>query len=58
MDAKKFEQAAAAAGIAAKYINARGQPEAVSAETREKLLAAMAARPTAGSAPLPPVRCC
>lgn len=56
MDAKKFEQAAAAAGIAAKYINARGQPEAVSAETREKLLAAMAARPKAGSAPLPPCK--
>ena len=54
MDLKKLEQAAAAAGIAAKYINARGEPEEVSPDTREKLLAAMAARPKARSAPLPP----
>lgn len=54
MDDKKREQAAEAAGIAARYINARGQPEEVSSGTRDKLLAAMAPRPRAGSAPLPP----
>jgi len=56
MDLKKRDQAAAAAGIASKYINARGQPEAVSAGTREKLLEAMAAVPDRGNAPLPPCR--
>lgn len=54
MDLKKLEQAAAAAGIAANYINARGQPEEVSPETREKLLAAMAPRPEGADVPLPP----
>lgn len=55
MDVKKREQAAAA-GIAESYINARGQPEEVSAGTREKLLAAMKARPRAGNDPLPPCK--
>ncbi|PIJ59812.1 4-alpha-glucanotransferase [Erwinia sp. OLMDLW33] len=56
MDAKKFEQAAAAAGISAKYINAFGQPEAVSRETREKLLAAMSEPLKSEDAPLPPCK--
>lgn len=44
----------AASGIAADYINAHGEPQAVSLLTRQRLLAAM--RPSSGVAtPLPPV---
>ncbi|HBV40297.1 MAG TPA: 4-alpha-glucanotransferase [Erwinia sp.] len=41
MDKKKFEQAAAAAGIAASYINAKGEREEISPDIRQRLLAAM-----------------
>ena len=53
---KQFEQAAAMAGIAAEYINARGKPEAIGHTTREKLLAAMHTLPKPTSAPLPPCK--
>lgn len=44
MDKKKFEQAAAAAGIAAKYTNAKGEHEEIDPAIRQRLLAAMSAK--------------
>ena len=56
MDHQQFEQAAAAAGIAAEYINAKGEPEVISLATRQKLLAAMHEVPKADRVPLPPCK--
>ncbi|MFD1800816.1 4-alpha-glucanotransferase [Mixta tenebrionis] len=56
MDLTQFEQQASAAGIAASYINAKGKPEAIAAETRELLLKAMAFPRAASDAPLPAVK--
>lgn len=53
MDKKKFEQAAAAAGIASKYINAKGEPEAIGRAVRERLLAAMSDVRNAKPGPVP-----
>ncbi len=49
------EQAARAAGIALSYINAKGQPEAISAQTSAQLLAAMGPPGPVKSTPLPAV---
>ncbi len=56
MDRKAFELAAAAAGIATKYINARGESEEISLETRQRLLAAMSEQRKAKPDPLPPCK--
>ncbi|WP_034917635.1 4-alpha-glucanotransferase [Erwinia sp. 9145] len=53
MDKKKFEQMAAAAGIAAKYVNAKGEPEEIGREVRERLLAAMSDLWKAKPGPIP-----
>lgn len=53
MESKKFEQAAAAAGIATKYINARGEPEEIAADIRQRLLAAMSDQRSAKPGPVP-----
>lgn len=56
MDRKHLEKAARAVGIAPDYINAKGEREAIAAETMELLLDAMD-NPTAPPArPLPPVK--
>ncbi|CNJ42061.1 4-alpha-glucanotransferase [Yersinia enterocolitica] len=41
MDRKSLDQAATLAGIAANYINAHGKSQAISAQTKQQLLAAM-----------------
>lgn len=59
MESKRLEQAAAAAGIAASYINAHGKPQAIADQTRQRLLEAMdgAAAPLCGAtAPVPGVK--
>ncbi|MEW5291038.1 4-alpha-glucanotransferase [Erwinia papayae] len=56
MESKKFEQAAAAAGIAAKYINARGETEEIDSAIRQRLLAAMSPAAKGKAAPLPPCK--
>ena len=53
MEKKKFEQAAAAAGIASKYINAKGEPEEIAADIRQRLLAAMSEQRSAKPGPVP-----
>lgn len=53
MNRKKIEEQAAAAGIAAKYVNARGEPEEISLAIRQRLLAAMAPASRKKNAPLP-----
>jgi len=53
MESKQFEQAATAAGIAVDYINAKGEREVISQQTRQKLLVAMNALQPAAPAPLP-----
>lgn len=53
MDKKKFEQEAAAAGIATKYINARGEAEEVSVAIRQRLLAAMSGKHKEKPGPVP-----
>ena len=54
---KGIDQAAAQAGIAADYINAHGQRQAISPETKRKLLAAMdPASLEPSTAPLPQVK--
>ncbi|WP_067699911.1 4-alpha-glucanotransferase [Erwinia sp. ErVv1] len=49
----KFEQASAAAGIAANYINAKGEPEAISQQVRQRLLAAMSEAGRTKPGPIP-----
>ncbi|WP_158781004.1 4-alpha-glucanotransferase [Pantoea sp. BAV 3049] len=56
MDRKKFEREAATAGIASEYINARGQPEEVSVDVRQRLLAAMSDARKAKPGPIPPCK--
>ncbi|ARJ41622.1 4-alpha-glucanotransferase [Pantoea alhagi] len=56
MDLTQLEKDANAAGIAASYINAKGEPEAIGAETRQLLLKAMGFPRAASQAPLPPVK--
>ncbi len=56
MDVKKLEATAAAAGIAASFINARGQPQAIAPETKQRLLAAMTPQAATRDAPLPVVK--
>ncbi|XRY12308.1 4-alpha-glucanotransferase [Franconibacter pulveris 601] len=41
MDSKRLDNAALGAGIAANYINAHGKPQAIGAETKQRLLDAM-----------------
>jgi len=53
MDSKQLNKAATAAGIASSYINAKGQPEAIADETKQRLLAAMGNPKPASAAPLP-----
>ena len=53
LDRKKFEQEAAAAGIASKYINARNEPEEIALEIRQRLLAAMSDQRKAEPGPVP-----
>lgn len=53
MNRKKFEQEAAAAGIASKYINARNEPEEIALEIRQRLLAAMSDQRKAKPGPVP-----
>lgn len=54
---KGIDQVAAQAGIAADYINAHGQRQAISPETKRKLLAAMnPASLQPSTAPLPLVK--
>lgn len=55
MDKKKFEQAAAAAGIAAQYINAKGEQEEISPDIRQRLLAAMSTN-RSKPGPIPPCK--
>ena len=58
MDEKQIDQAATLAGISASFINAHGKQQAISPQTKVKLLAAMGrdqeTPPPAG--PLPPVK--
>ncbi|WP_072927503.1 4-alpha-glucanotransferase [Nissabacter archeti] len=58
MDEKQIDQAATLAGISASFINAHGKQQAISAQTKMKLLTAMGrdeeTSPAAG--PLPPVK--
>ncbi|PJG64347.1 4-alpha-glucanotransferase [Yersinia kristensenii] len=61
MDRKSLDQAATLAGIAANYINAHGKPQAISAQTKQQLLAAMGRTSVppdsqTEKAPLPPVK--
>ncbi|WP_267248664.1 4-alpha-glucanotransferase [Yersinia sp. Marseille-Q5920] len=61
MDRKSLDQAATLAGIAANYINAHGKPQAISAQTKQQLLAAMGRTSVPSDsqtekAPLPPVK--
>lgn len=56
MDRKKFEQAAAAAGIASKYVNARGETEEIDSDIRQRLLAAMSPARAVKPGPLPPCK--
>lgn len=56
MDLTQLEKDASAAGIAASYINAKGEPEAISVETRQKLLEAMGFPRPASDAPIPAVK--
>ncbi|MBK4716120.1 MULTISPECIES: 4-alpha-glucanotransferase [Tenebrionibacter/Tenebrionicola group] len=57
MGSKHLAKAAARAGIAASYINARGERQNISADTRQRLLAAMgSATDHEANAPLPPVK--
>lgn len=61
MDRKSLDQAATLAGIAANYINAHGKPQAISAQTKQQLLAAMGRTSVppdsqTETAPLPPVK--
>ncbi|AIX75602.1 MAG: 4-alpha-glucanotransferase [Mixta calida] len=56
MDLTQLEKDASAAGIAASYINAKGEPEAISAETRQKLLEAMGFPRPVSDAPVPAVK--
>ncbi|QKJ85285.1 4-alpha-glucanotransferase [Paramixta manurensis] len=53
MDLTQLDKAASAAGIAASYINAKGEPETISVETRQQLLAAMGNPRPISAAPLP-----
>ena len=55
MDLTRLEKDANAAGIAASYINAKGEPEAIGAETRQLLLQAMGFPRAASKAPIAPV---
>ena len=53
---KLLESLAAEAGIAASYINAHGKQQAISAETKQRLLEAMHPfTPTQVGSPVPPV---
>lgn len=55
---KLLESLAAEAGIAASYINAHGKQQAISAETKQRLLEAMHPfTPTQVGSPVPPVWC-
>lgn len=61
MDRKSLDQAATLAGIAANYINAHGKSQAISAQTKQQLLAAMGRTSMppdsqTEKAPLPPVK--
>ena len=56
MDLTQLEKDASAAGIAASYINAKGEPEAIAPETRQLLLEAMGFPRAPGKAPVPPVK--
>ncbi|AJJ23346.1 4-alpha-glucanotransferase [Yersinia enterocolitica] len=61
MDRKSLDQAATLAGIAANYINAHGKSQAISAQTKQQLLAAMGRTSVppdsqTEKAPLPPVK--
>lgn len=41
MESKRLDNAALAAGISPNYINAHGKPQAIPAETKQRLLEAM-----------------
>ncbi|MCX8958852.1 4-alpha-glucanotransferase [Erwinia psidii] len=56
MKRKSFEQAAAAAGIAARYINARGETQEIDSDIRQRLLAAMSPARELKPGPLPPCK--
>lgn len=59
MESKQLEQAAIEAGIAAGYINAHGKQQAIAADTKRELLAAMgwtSRVPQAVEAPVPVVK--
>lgn len=55
MSLNKLDQAAEAAGIALRFVNARGEKETISDETKEALLAVMEA-PAGKAPPVPPVQ--
>ncbi|MFT4270762.1 MAG: 4-alpha-glucanotransferase [Pantoea sp.] len=55
MTLNKLDQAAQAAGIALRFINANGEPATISDDTKRALLAVMDA-PTGKAPPLPPVQ--
>ncbi|MBS0976170.1 hypothetical protein JK228_23180, partial [Serratia rubidaea] len=57
MDRNSIDQAAAQAGIMADYVNAHGQQQAITPESKRALLAAMNSKAaSADAAPLPPVK--
>ncbi|MEQ4529684.1 MAG: 4-alpha-glucanotransferase [Mixta sp.] len=56
MDLTQLEKDASAAGIAASYINAKGEPEAIGNETRQLLLKAMGFPRAASTTPVPAVK--
>ncbi|MCA4823522.1 MAG: 4-alpha-glucanotransferase [Serratia rubidaea] len=57
MDRNSIDRAAAQAGIMADYVNAHGQQQAITPESKRALLAAMNSKAaSAGEAPLPPVK--
>ncbi|NIF03106.1 4-alpha-glucanotransferase [Pantoea sp. Acro-805] len=55
MTLSKLDQAALAAGIAVEFINAKGEPESISDDTKRALLAVMET-PEGKAPPLPPVQ--